>query len=94
MNNNQNSEDLDDCRNCGPSDFKDLGFVPLTAIKEVRDNSIEDEAWGNAFICTSCGDIRIKSIDQEDIDKTVNNLIDIYEEYELIAQEEIDSLKR
>lgn len=81
--------EIEDCRNCGPSDFEKLGFIPSSLVDEISENH-----WVKAFLCTSCGDIRIISIDEEELQEAIDDLVELYEEYDLATEEELKHLKR
>lgn len=82
-------QELEDCRNCGPSDFEELGFIPSSLVDEVS-----SKHWIEAYLCTSCGDIRVVSIDEEKLQEAIDNIVELYEEYDLSDEEELEHLRR
>lgn len=93
-NNGEDDFEIEDCQNCGPSDHEDMGIIPHTVVKADLDNNIRGLSWVHAFMCTSCGNIQMREVTQEEIDQAIDQIIDLYDEHELASEEEIESLRR
>lgn len=78
-----------ECRNCGVSEWLQLGFIPATVLEE-----IEGGYWVKAELCLSCGATKTIAPTQEQIERAMEGYLDIMEEYELITEEELEALGR
>lgn len=95
-NHNEDDEDIEerDCRNCGRTDHKLMGMVPHSVVVPGLGHDMSTVSWVDAVMCLSCGSISVKTIDEEKIQETIDEIVDLYEEHELAEQAEIDALRR
>lgn len=77
-----------ECRNCGTTDWLQLGFVPAVVFHET-----DDGHWVKAEVCTSCGATRTISPSQEQIERAMDGYLEIMDEYELLSEEESKLLR-
>lgn len=78
-----------DCRNCGRTEFIDLGYAPLIVFQE----DANEEAYGDVYICMSCGSVDIPSPANEEVDAAADAYIDILEKNELASEDDIKMMR-
>lgn len=77
-----------ECRNCGITDWLQLGFVPSTVFEET-----DEGHWSKAELCTSCGETRTIAPTQDQIERAIEGYLEIMDEYELLTEEESELLR-
>lgn len=77
-----------ECRNCGITDWFQMGFVPAEVFSET-----DAKGYVDAEVCSSCGTTRINHPSQEEVDEAIDEYLDILEEHELVSESEIEMMR-